>query len=73
MTTFAQWRSPANRFIQARLERKPRKFDIRVVDHFYAYCQAVSRTDRYRQTVARAQRAAKRTLWTMLIAGGFLC
>ncbi|MBI3044358.1 MAG: hypothetical protein HYY78_16165 [Betaproteobacteria bacterium] len=73
MTTFAQWRSPASRGALSRLEQKPRKYDLRVVDQFYRYCQAISRTDRHRDEVhTRSQHAMRRTLWTMLVAGSFL-
>lgn len=73
MTTFEQWRSPSSRLTSARFARKPNKYDIRVVDQFYAYCRAVSRTDAHREDAARSQHATKRSIWTMLISGGFLC
>lgn len=57
----------------ARLGRKPNKYDIRVVDRFYAYCHAVSSTNAHREEAARSQRATRRNIWTMLITGGFLC
>lgn len=73
MTTFAQWRSPSSRLELARLGRKPKKYDIRVVDQFYVYCQAVARTDRHRDEAhVRSLHATKRTLWTILVTGSFL-
>lgn len=73
MTTFEQWRSPSSRLTGARLERKPNKYDIRVVDQFYAYCRAVSGTDTHREEAARSQRDMTRNIWTILITGAFLC
>ena len=72
MTTFEQWRSPSNRPPAARVERKPNKYDLRVVDQFYAYCRAVSRTDAVREDAAHAQRASRRNLLTILVTGAFL-
>jgi len=73
MTTFAQWRSPSSRLELARLGREPMKYDIRVVDQFYAYCQVVARTDRHRDKAhARLRHALTRSIWTMLVAGSFL-
>lgn len=46
---------------------------MRIVDRFYAYCQAVARRDDLRETLAHSQQAAKRSLWTMLIVGSLLC
>lgn len=72
MTTFEQWRSPSNRLTAARVGRRPNKYDIRVVDQFYAYCRAVSRTDAHREDTARSQRVTKRNLLTILVTGAFL-
>ena len=73
MTTFAQWRSRSSRPESARCELKPRKYDIRLVDQFYAYCQAVARTEGHREeAAAKSQHATKRSIWTMLVAGSFL-
>jgi hypothetical protein len=52
---------------------KPRKYDIRVVDQFYSYCQAVSRTDGHRRAAAESQHATKRSFWVALIVGSVLC
>lgn len=57
----------------ARLERKPNKYDIRVVDQFYAYCQAVTKTSTHREAATQSQHATKRSVWIMLITGGFFC
>jgi hypothetical protein len=72
MTTFEQWRSPSNRPPGVRVGRKPSKYDLRLVDQFYAYCRAVSRTDAHREDSARSQRATKRSLLTILVTGAFL-
>lgn len=72
MTTFEQWRSPSNRLTSVKAGRKPNKYDLRVVDQFYAYCQAVSTTDAYREESARSQRDARHNFWTMLASAGFL-
>lgn len=72
MTTFAQWRSPSSRLAASCAEVKARKYDIRVVDQFYAYCQAVARTESDRESAARLQHAAKGGIWRMLIVASFL-
>lgn len=73
MSTFTHWRSPSSRLELAGLERRPEKYDIRVVDQFYVYCQAVARTDRYRDEArAQSHNALKRSIWTMLLASSFL-
>jgi hypothetical protein len=73
MTTFAHRSSPATRPARMRLQAAPKKYDIRVVDQFYAYCQAIARTERHRDEARnRSHQATKRALWTLLIAGGFL-
>ncbi len=56
----------------SRPEGKPRKYDIRVVDHFYTYCSAVARDDRHREAAAESQHATKRHLWTILLAASVL-
>lgn len=73
MTTFAQWRSPSNRVEMAWSGSKPKKYDIRVVDQFYVYCQTVARTERHRDEAHdRSYESTKRSIWAMLIAGSFL-
>lgn len=72
MTTFERWRSPSSRLAAARFERKPNKYDIRVVDQFYSYCRAVSSTHTHRDEAAQSQRAMKRNLWTTLVTSGVL-
>ena len=72
MTTFAQWRSPGGRSATARPEARPRKYDMRVLDHFYAYCSAVSRADRHREVADRSQRATQRHLWVIVVSAGVL-
>ena len=46
---------------------------MRVIDHFYSYCNAVARADRHRDTAVESQHATKRRLWGTLIAGSVLC
>jgi hypothetical protein len=72
MTTFAQWRSPSSRLETGRLDVTPRKYDIRVVDQFYSYCQTVSRTDQQRAAAARSLQTAKLKFWRVLVAGSLL-
>ena len=72
MTTFAQWRSPSGR-VEARSNVRPQKYDLRVVDQFYSYCQAVSSADAHRAAAARSHVAVKLNLWKLLIAGSFVC
>jgi hypothetical protein len=72
MTTLAHWRSPSSRLVTARLEAKPRKYDIRVVDQFYTYCGAVARANRNREAALESQHAMKRRVWTILIAASLL-
>ena len=72
MTTFAHWRSPPSRLAAARVDARPRKYDLRVVDQFYVYCSAVSNADRHREAAAELQHAMKRRIWTVLIAAGML-
>jgi hypothetical protein len=72
MTTYAQWRSPSSR-LESRPDSTPRKYDIRVVDQFYSYCQAVSRTDQQRAAAAKSHEATKLNLWKSIIAGSLVC
>lgn len=72
MTTFAHWRSPSSRTAIDRPEGKLRKYDIRVVDQFYSYCQAISRTDGHREAAVESQHATKRSFWVALIVGSVL-
>ena len=73
MTTFAQRHGPSYRLERAWTPPPPKKYDIRTVDQFYAYCQAVSRTARHRDEAhARSHEVTKRSLWTALISGSFL-
>jgi len=72
-TTFARWDEPTGRAGFAPTHSRPRKYDIRVVDRFYAYCQAVAQTDRHRDEAhARLRNTLKRSVWSMLIAASFL-
>lgn len=72
MTTFAQWRSPSSRLETARADVAPRKYDIRVVDQFYCYCQAVSRTEEQRAAAAQSMQATKRIFLRILFVGSLL-
>jgi hypothetical protein len=72
MTSFAQWRSPGSRLATARAEARPRQYDTRKLDHFYAYCSAVSRADRIRDAVVASQHAIQRRIWGLLIGASIL-
>jgi len=56
-----------------RVDGKPRKYDMRVVDQFYAYCSAVARANEHREAAAESQHVSKRHLWAALILGSLLC
>lgn len=72
-TTIAQGHPSGSRSDAALSGREPRKYDIRVVDQFYTYCQAVARTDRHRDEAhARLRNTLKRSVWTALVSGSFL-
>lgn len=72
MSTFARWHSTSSRLATPRLEVRPRKYDTRVLDHFYAYCSAVASVDRHRDATTSAQQSMKRRLWAMVIAASVL-
>jgi hypothetical protein len=73
MATFEQWSNPS-RLVPAGLDRKPKRYDIRVVDQFYGYCQAVARTHRHRdEAQVQSQFATRRNIGAMVLAGGLLC
>ena len=72
MTTFAQWRSPSNRLAVNRTDGRSRRYDMRVIDHFYSYCSAIARADRHREAATDSQHATKRHLWAILIGAGIL-
>ena len=73
MTTFDRW-SPSAKLLPARPDRKPKRYDIRVVDQFYGYCQAVERTHRHRDKAqVQSQFATRRNLGAMVLAGVLLC
>jgi hypothetical protein len=74
MTTFEQWRSPGSRLEIARPGREAKKYDIRVVDQFYVYCDAVARTHRHRdEAQLQSQLATRRNIASLLIASGLVC
>lgn len=74
MTTFERWRDPSSRFATARGDRRPmKKYDIRLVDQFYVYCQALARNERHRDEAYNRSRVwAKRQLWSTLIGAALL-
>lgn len=73
MTTFAHRRHPSARPGRGEMAPPLKKYDIRVVDQFYIYCQALARTAKHRDEARdRSHEAAKRSIWVMLIAGSFL-
>jgi hypothetical protein len=73
MTTFERWSASA-RLLPARPVPRPKRYDIRVVDQFYGYCQAVARTHRHRdEAQVQSQFATRRHIGTMVAAGALLC
>jgi hypothetical protein len=73
MTTFEHASRSARPGLQG-IDRKPKKYDIRIVDQFYGYCQAVARTHRHRdEAQVQSQLATRRNLGKMMLAGGLLC
>jgi hypothetical protein len=74
MTTFERWRAPSNGCAMAWSDRKPmKKYDIRLVDQFYLYCQALARTARHRDDAYnRSLVKARRQLWSALIGAALL-
>ena len=72
MTTFAQWRSPGSRLPAAHLGTRSTKYDIRVLDHFYAYCSAIARAHRHRDEAARSQSVVRKHVLGLLIGAGML-
>ena len=74
MTTFAQGSRLGTRVGAARAATQAKKYDIRVVDQFYGYCDAVARTHRHREHArARSQFATRRAIVAMVFVGGMLC
>ena len=72
MSTYAQWRSPGSRAEMVTPSNEPRKYDIRLVDQFYTYCQAVHRTDRQLAAASRLHQATKRGIWKLIVTGGLI-
>jgi hypothetical protein len=73
MTTFEQWRAPSSRLPIVSPERPLKKYDIRVVDQFYAQCQAIARTEEHREEACnRARLLTRRRISTALICGSLL-
>lgn len=72
MSTYAHWRSPGSRPEAVAPTVEPRKYDIRLVDQFYTYCQAAHRTDRHLAAASRLHQATKRGIWKLIVAGGLL-
>lgn len=58
----------------ARGDRRPiKKYDMRLVDQFYVYCQAVARTERHRdETCRRTRVSARRQIWSAVIGAALL-
>jgi hypothetical protein len=73
MTTFDR-SSSRSRLPPATGDRQPGRYDIRVVDQFYGYCQAVARMHRHRDDAkVESQLATRRTILAMLLASALLC
>lgn len=54
-------------------DSKPEKYDIRLVDQFYVYSQAVARTERHRDEAhGRAYQSAKRSIYVTLVSGSLM-
>ena len=71
MTTFERW-SRSARFLPVRPDRK--RYDIRVVDQFYGYCQALARTHRHRdEAQLQSQFATRRSIGTLVLVGVPVC
>jgi len=73
MTTLER-RSGAARPLAARPDPRPKRYDIRVVDQFFCYCQAVARTHHHRdQAQLQSHFATRRNIATLALAGGLFC
>lgn len=74
MTTFEHWEHPSSRYASVRGGRAPAKqYDIRLVDQFYVYCQALAHTARHRDEASiRLRVSARRQLWSTLIGAALL-
>jgi hypothetical protein len=71
MTTFEQWSRPGTR---PEPVRPGKKYDIRVLDQFHGYCEAVARAHRHRdEAQVQSQFATRRGLATMVLMGGVMC
>jgi hypothetical protein len=74
MTTFEQGFQATNSPESARPVPKPKKYDIRVIDHFYVYCESVAYMHRHRDEArVQSQFATRRAIATLVLAGGLLC
>jgi hypothetical protein len=72
MTTYEQWSTTASSPGTAKGDRKP--YDIRIVDRFYGYCDAVARTHKHRdEAQLESQLGTRRTILALVLAGGLLC
>ena len=49
-----------------------KEYDIRALDQFYAYCQALSALDAHRRALARSRRWLHRVGWKLLLGTAFL-
>jgi hypothetical protein len=60
--------------VLTRSDREPmKKYDIRLVDQFYAYCQALAHAERHRDEAChRARVMARRHLWSALAGAALL-
>lgn len=72
--TILEHQSAAARPPSARPDHRPKRYDIRVVDQFFGYCQAVARTHRHRdEAQLQSQFATRRNIATLVLAGGLFC
>ena len=73
MKTFAQRQSQNCRLDQPRIQRAHGNYDIRAVDQFHTYCQAVARADKHCEATGQVRHASRPMLWAIIIAGASLC
>lgn len=52
---------------------KPEKYDIRVVDRFYAQCRTAAEIENRRADLLRSWQATKRLMWTVAAGSTIVC
>lgn len=56
-----------------RVPAKPRKYDIRLVDRFYAQYRFTAEIESQRERLIRSWQATRRILWTVAIGSTLVC